>query len=249
MFEREPIVSRALLWIGLSLGVAVPAGAATLFLTTEASPPYNMAVDNHIVGIGTDKVVMLMARTNTTYQLQLLPWARAYDTALKQADACVFSTTRTAERETLFRWVGPIAHSDWVLYGRADTTIHPKTLEDVRPYRIGTYNADVRDVYLRTKGFKVDTAMDDIGNPRKLLAGRIDLWASGRYEGRSLIMQNGWTQQIVPVLTFNQAALYLACNKGVPEVLIDRLNRELAAMGEDGSADEIERKYADWPAK
>ena len=56
-----------------------------------------------------------------------------------------------------------------------DRRIVLHALEDARPYRIRTYHGDARDGYLRSRGFRVDSAPNDLTNPRKLLLGRIDL--------------------------------------------------------------------------
>lgn len=224
-----------------------PAPAATLILTTEESPPYNMQEGAKVIGIATDKVREVMARADVAYKLDLLPWKRAYDSALTQDNTCVYSTTRTAERESLFKWVGPVATSEWVLFGRADRRFDLKSLDDARRLSIGTYNGDVRDAYLRARGFQVDTATDDVTNPKKLMASRIDLWASGRFEGQAILKQNGWEGQVVPVLAFNRADLYLACHRSVPDSLVERLNATLATMGRDGTTKALERKYERWP--
>lgn len=231
--------------IALSSATMVHAGGLTL--VTEESPPFNMLVKGKIVGIAADKVAELMKRARLPFTVDILPWARAYQMALDKPNTCVFSTTRTPEREPRFRWVGPLAFNSWVLYGLAERQLHLNNLEDARALRIGTYNADVRDVYLRNKGFHVDTAPNDALNPRKLLMGRIDLWASGPFEANSQILANGWVNRIVPVLTFNRVELYLACNAALSGEVVDRLNVIVNAMNNDGSASQIERRYERWP--
>ncbi|MEC8624129.1 MAG: transporter substrate-binding domain-containing protein [Bdellovibrionota bacterium] len=48
---------------------------------------------------------------------RLVPWQRAYNKALKKGRKnVVFSTTRTEEREKLFKWFGPIASNKNVLF-------------------------------------------------------------------------------------------------------------------------------------
>lgn len=223
------------------------APASELELTTEESPPFNMVLDGKITGIATDKVVEMMRRAKMPYKITVFPWARAYQMALGTAQTCVFSTTRTAERESKFKWVGPLAFNSWILYGMANRDIHLNTLEDARPYTIGTYNADARDTYLRGKGFHVETVTNDTLNPPKLRLNRIDLWASGPYEAAAQIIPNGWSRMIVPVLTFNRVDLYLACNLAMPSELVDQLNATLNAMNSDGTSAKIDRHYEHWP--
>ena len=173
----------------------------------------------------------------------MLPWKRAYNAALTRPNVCVYSTTRTPEREQLFKWVGPTDEGEWVLLGRADRNYRLTTLEDARSLRIGTYHGDARDEYLRARGFNVDPAPNDMINPQKLLMNRIDLWAAGLKRGTVVMESNGWAGIIVPVLTFNRVKLYLACNRAVPDATINRLNAALIAMDKDGTTRRLNHKY------
>jgi polar amino acid transport system substrate-binding protein len=225
------------------------AGAQTppvLYLTTETSAPYSMRDGERIVGIATDTVRAIMARAGIAYTLDLLPWKRAYTAALERPDACVFSTTRTPEREARFKWVGPIGEAEWVLMARADRRFTLRTLDDARGYRIGTYNGDVRNDYLRERGFDVDPAQDDLANPRKLLMNRIDLWAASLQRGSLSLERLGYAGKVVPVLTFNRIRVYLACNRAVPDALVARMGGALASMERDGSRRAIMHKYDAW---
>ncbi len=148
------------------------------------------------------------------------------------------------ERETLFKWVGPTHENDWTLFGLAGRNYQLATIDDARKYRIGGYNGDVRSEALIAQGFKVDTVQDRVANPRKLLVDRIDLWASSLRVGSAIVAENGWSKQIVPVLTFKRTGLYLACNPGVPDALVAKMNATLRAMNSEGLSAEIERKYS-----
>ena len=220
--------------------------AVRLHLLTEASPPTSMLEGNKLIGSGTEKIREIMARTGIAYSMELLPWRRAFAFSQQRPDVCLFSTTRTPEREHQFKWVGPTDEAEWVLLGRAGRNYQLRTLEDARPLRIGTYNGDARDEYLRARGFKVDPAPNDMINPRKLLLDRIDLWAASLKRGTSALRREGWSDKIVPVLEFNRVGVYLACNPAVPTELIDKMNAAVEAMGRDGTMKRIDRKYENW---
>ncbi|MEH6460728.1 substrate-binding periplasmic protein [Chitinimonas sp. JJ19] len=220
------------------------AQASGLLLTTEDSPPAQMMREGVLAGRSVDKVREIMRRTGTQYDMQLLPWARAYELALRQgAQACVFSTTRNVQREGQFKWVGPLTKSDWVLFGQSGRDYGIKSLADVRRYVVGTYNADVRDAWLKERGFRVDTAPQDEMNPRKLMAGRIDLWANDADVGRILLQNQGLEAEIKPVFTFHSLGLYLACNPAVPDGLISRLQIAYDEMARDGYNRRIDAEY------
>jgi polar amino acid transport system substrate-binding protein len=226
------------------------ASAAThplrLRLLTESSPPASMLDGNRVTGSGTEKIREIMARTGTGYTIELLPWRRAFLFAQSRPDVCLYSTTRTPERERQFKWVGPTDEAEWILLGRADRHFQLRTLDDARALRIGTYNGDARDEYLRARGFLVDPAPVDLMNLRKLLLNRIDLWAASFRRSTTVAQRNGGSDQVVPVLAFNRVGVYLACNPAVPTELIDRMSAAVAAMERDGTMKRIDRKYEEW---
>jgi polar amino acid transport system substrate-binding protein len=229
-----------------------------LTILTEHAPPISMLDDGHangadnltgsVVGSGSDRVREVMARAGVAYSIDLQPWKRAYTAALTRPDTCVFSTTRTPEREALFKWIGPIDRTEWFLLGRADRHYALATLEDARKLRIGTYHGDARDAFLRERGFNVDPAQDDMTNPHKLLLGRIDLWVASLRRSSTVLEQNGWTGKIVPMLSLKQVDVYLACNVSVPDALVARMNAAVEAMNRDGTMKKIDHRYETWPA-
>jgi polar amino acid transport system substrate-binding protein len=232
--------------LGASGALAGAAELPRLRLLTESSPPTSMRAGPEVVGSGTEKVREIMARSGVGYTIELLPWLRAFTLVQQRADTCLFSTSRTPERENLFKWVGPTDEAEWVLLARADRNFHLRTLEDARGLRIGTYIGDARDDYLRARGFRVDQAPVDMTNPRKLMLDRIDLWAASLKRGSTLLKRNSWGAYIVPVLTFNRVGMYLACNPAVPSGLIDKMNAALETMNRDGTVRRIDRKYENW---
>ena len=237
-----------LIFLSLFLAAAgQQAGAAApLTIVTEHAPPASMQGPDGVTGRETDKVRELMARTGTGYKIELLPWKRAYLMAQSQQHTCVYSTSRTAEREKLFKWIGPTDEAEWVLWGRADHEFPLKTLEDARHLRIGTYIGDARDEYLRSRGFNVEPVSNDLANPQKVLLKRIDLWAVGMRNGSPGPSQYDWVDKVVPLLVFNRVKVYLACHPSVPDEMVDKLNTALAEMRRDGTMARLERKYEHW---
>jgi polar amino acid transport system substrate-binding protein len=223
-------------------------GAAALQLVTEDDPPHNMLRNGKVVGISTEKLQEAFRRAGVSQQIELMPWARAYRSALTQSDYCVFSAARTPAREALFKWIGPVGTTEWVLYTRAGWH-KPARLEDLRGKIIGGYVQDVISLWLSEHGFRVDAATSDAINPRKLQAGHIDYWASTRPRGTALLAQEGLAKEIVPVLTFGHTDLYLACHTSTPDKVVHEVNHALRRMQEDGTAEKIEARYARWPGE
>lgn len=199
-----------------------------------------------LVGRETDKVREMLTRAAVPHRIDLLPWKRAYTLALQNPNTCVYSTSRTPEREALFKWVGPTDEAEWVLLGRADHKFPLRTLEDARPLRIGTYHGDARDEFLRARGFNVEPVQNDASNPKKLMLNRIDLWAVGMRAGTLPPSMLELDKAIVPLLTFHRVKVYLACHRSVPDALVDKLNAALDTMRRDGSFIRLDRKYEQW---
>ncbi|MTW10295.1 transporter substrate-binding domain-containing protein [Pseudoduganella eburnea] len=228
------------------LALPLAAQAGSLHLYTENTPPDIMRDGERITGISTDKVKEIMARAGVSYTMEITAWKRAYELALRMPDACVFSTSRTPEREALFKWVGPLREFDWTLYGLANAPFQLTALDDAKKLRIGGYSGDVRVQYLLDRGFKVDAAPDNFSNPRKLMGGRIDLWVTSHQLANGLLEQEGLAGKIVPLLTFHSSRAYLACNKAVPDATIAAMSAAMADIVKDGTSAAIDRKYANW---
>lgn len=231
----------------LLLAAALQAGqvaAAGLQLVTENYPPYNFSSrdSRRIEGVSTDIVRELMSRAGQGYTLQLLPWQRAISLAEKRPQTCVFSMSRTPEREQRYRWIGPLVANDWVLFARSSDQRRLARLDDARPYRIGSYQGDAIVQYLRERNFDVDVAVSDDRNPPKLLARHIDLWATGRLIGLHMLQQQK-IAGIEPVLIFHRTEMYLACSRQLPEALVDKLNLLLRQMENDGSIARVYARY------
>jgi polar amino acid transport system substrate-binding protein len=239
---NRPACLLPLLLAGL-LAAAAAQARPRLYIGTELSTPSSMQVDGQLTGFATDKVRILMDRAEVDYEIEVLPWKRAYMLAQTQANVCIYSTTRIPEREKQFKWVGPTHENDWTLFARADRNFRFTKIDDARPYRIGGILGDVRSELLVSQGYNVDTVHDPLSNPRKLMVNRIDLWVTSTRIGNAAVTENGWTGQIVPVLTFKRTEQYLACNLAVSDALIARLNAVLREMNSEGVSAAIERKY------
>ena len=229
--------TRLLAMASCALALLAPgaASAQALRMVSEHLPPSSMMEGSVVVGRETAKVRELLARARIAYTMELLPWKRAYAQALRERDTCVYSTTRTPEREALFRWIGPLNEAEWTLYGLASRHLTLRTLDDARGQVIGTVLGDARDDYLRLRGLQVAPVTQEWLNPQKLLLGRIDLWAVGMAVGSRPFSGKEWEGQVVPLLTFNRVETYLACNRQVPEAQLAAMQRAVIAMRRDGA--------------
>ena len=247
MFKPMLLAVAASLLLGVATAQAAP---EKIELLTENFPPYNMAVDGknfarneNIHGIATDIIREMFQRAGVDYSLTLrFPWERIYKMALETPGYGVFVTARLAEREELFKWVGPIGPDDWVLLARSDSDIDVSSLDEAKQYRIGAYKGDAIGEHLLAQGLEPSLALRDQTNVEKLQSGAIDLWATGDPAGRFLAKQQGVTG-LKRILRFDSAELYLALNKQIPDETVEKLQAALDQMRADGTLDTINRRY------
>jgi polar amino acid transport system substrate-binding protein len=250
MFKRFlPVLAGSTMWLA-SAAFAADASHPSMVLLTENFPPYNMAKNGknfaqneNIEGIAVDILRETFKRAGISYSMTLrFPWERIYHLALENPGYGVFVTARVPEREKLFKWVGPIGPDDWVLLARANSPIVLTSLEQARSYRIGAYKGDAIALALEKQGLAPVIVLRDQDNARKLLAGQIDLWATGDPAGQFLARQVG-ISGFKTVLRFNQAELYLALNKEVPDEVVNKLQKALDELRAEGVVDKIRARY------
>lgn len=235
------------LWL---LCVASVAHAQPLVLLTENLPPFSMAAsggnfakDADVQGISSDTVRAMCEKAGQACQLILrFPWDRLYKQTLDNKGYGLFSTIRTPEREALFKWVGPIAVSDWVLLAKADSAISIDSLEQASAYRIGGYRNDAISQFLIDKGLTVQTSLQDKENLSKLEKDQIDLWATDDVGGRYMAKLSPLGTLKV-VHRFNSADLYLALNLETPDEVVQTLQKALDEMRAQGDLTVIKNSY------
>jgi polar amino acid transport system substrate-binding protein len=167
----------------LLLTLAAPLHALDLTIYTEEFPPFNYTQKGKVTGVSTEVVEKMMATTDYRIRIKSLPWSDAYERAQKEENTLIYSISRNAKREKLFKWIGvvtPTTYSVKALTTRDDIAIN--SLEDMKSYRIGTNVDDVMELWLIDKGFSVSNFTRTTGkysviqNFKNLLNKQIDLW-------------------------------------------------------------------------
>ncbi len=218
----------------LLVGTSHTSMAGPLSFITEAYPPYNFSDDNILRGISVDLLVIASQQTPQPVQrsqIRLMPWARGYRTVLNTADTVLFSTTRTAEREALFKWAGPIATTRVVLLARKDRGIQIKSASDLQHYRIGAIHDDVGEQSVLALGIANDQlhiSANADALARQLQAGRIDLWAYEENVANWFLRNAGFNNdEFETVYLLKQGELWFAFNREVSDEQIQPLQKAI----------------------
>ena len=243
------------IWAGLIVVMSVFLTAAApvdngLTIYTEHFPPYSYLASDTVTGLNTELVRLSCEKAGLNCHFLLYPWLRAYDSAQKEPAAAVYSTSRNALREPLFKWVGPLAHSHASMYRlKTRPDINPATLEEAKRYVVAVARGDVYELYLQSQGFEhgvnllgLTAKADAVG---LFLQGKVDLLI-----GSELILPvwlakyNETLDSIEPVLDLSVVgANYLALNLAVPNETVEKLQLALDELYTNGEYQRLMQLY------
>jgi len=221
--------------------------AAVLNIYCEDDRPLQfMGADGNLTGMTVEVTREIQKRIGNFDSIRMIPWPRGLSELNTKPNTILFSVTRTAEREELYQWIGPVSEAIFSFYARADSKLKISSLEDAKKVRIvGVYRDDIRDQYLTKAGFtNLNRTTDSISNFKLLIAGRIDLYASDATEIQGHTMNSKLHANDVKVaFSFLSGQLYLAASKGTDPTIVAKWNQALESMKRDGSYALIFRRY------
>lgn len=223
------------LWFCLST-TAVYSGDLTIL--TEEFPPYNFTDKGRLTGVTTEVVLEILHRLNSDASIEVLPWARCYKKLLSEPNVVLFTTARTAEREELVHWVGPIYVFRLGFYAKKGNTLNIDSLEAAKAVRaIATYKDDFREQILKSLGFtNLDSSNSPQSNVRKLASERVDLWFSDNIGTPKVAHEAGIDPvEIEEIYTYQQNYSYIAISRQTDPSIVRQWQETLDEMKEDGT--------------
>ena len=129
-----------------------------LDFVTFIEPPYffDPAVSDN-EGLVSIILKQLMQKAGINYRLTIMPPKRAELFVQFTPNTCVIPIEKSQEREVFFTWVSPVLISQTGLFQLASAPpVSLRTLEDARPYRIGSYLGSSIGDYLSSFSYQVD---------------------------------------------------------------------------------------------
>lgn len=189
-------------------------------------------------GVVVDVVKALFKQAGIEYTLRLMPPKRALFTTAEADGFCVFPVARSQEREALFQWISPILISRHGLFSAPDNPISIRSLDDAKPYKLGSYLGSGVGEHLESMGFNVEYAGRNELSARKLVKHRVDLWVSDIKSANYLI-----NQEKLPIgepeMVFFTTVRAMACNPNVDPAVVKKLQRTVTEMFRSGDAEKI----------
>ncbi len=144
--------------------------AITLTLVTENLPPFQMKTEGKVTGFATEVVMAALKYTPYKSHFILYPWSRSYNLAQKKENTCVYSISRTPEREKMFQWAGVIAKTNGHFIGlKTNKEIKINKLNDAKKYITAVIRDDYTHQLLLNNGFEEYKHFYVVNNPDSLL--------------------------------------------------------------------------------
>jgi polar amino acid transport system substrate-binding protein len=241
---------RQFIGVAAALLISLPLAATELTAVTESLPPLNYEENGMVTGYATELLQATVQTAKIKTRIDLLPWARAYQTVLAQPNTLIYSITRNPERESLFEWIGPISPRQIFLYKlRERKDVSVKTLADASNYQIGLVRemAASKD-FVKLSGIaenKVDYAPTVESNMKKLFLRRVDLIVSQDWSAAFLAKSlNRKPEELEPVLLLNGThSYYFAFNKQSDPALVAKLRAAFDTVQKSGQMEKLQNKY------
>jgi polar amino acid transport system substrate-binding protein len=217
--------------------------ALTIEAVTEDSS-YSYLEQGKVGGVAGRIVEALFKQAGLSdYHLSLYPWARAYDRALREPNVAIYPMLRTAERETLFKWVGQLDVATPVFYklrAAADVTI--TRLDDAKRYRLGVVRDDYREKYLHDQGFtQLVVSANNLDNFNRLLNRQVQAVPMPERDARKLCADAQIPYETLERLSTMEglvAEIWIAFSQGTADDLVARVRTAFVELQRTG---EIQR--------
>lgn len=218
-----------------------------VFIVTEDYPPYSYLDNNgEVVGLATQAVSALMAEAGLNHTIKLVPWARAYEAALKKPNTLIYPLVYLESRKDKFHFICPISHITDFYFFRliSRNDIKVTALNDVKNYVTGVVRNDSIHQFLLKAGFindkNLDIAASDSVTLKKLQHGRVDLIYTSQATMTSRLKELGLPPESVTALfqipQYKEQALCIGMSKQTNPALVLKLNQAHKRIIERNSA-------------
>lgn len=210
--------------------------ATSITVVTEQFNPYQTTnPDGSVGGVHTQRVQQILDKAGIEYQIELMPWARAYKTAHDQPNVLIYSLLRTDERMTEFQWLVPLCPLQVSFYRATNRTdIHAASIDDATQYVVGVEQGQANYQYLKHNGFRDGTTLQVVGHNHQLTEmlhkGRIDLMLVSDVYVQQLPEAERSRLQRLFVVHDLEKMLYLATAATTDPALVEQIQKAAAQI-------------------
>lgn len=220
--------------------------AEPLRLYTDEYPPLNYMDQGQLTGMAVDVVELLIQRTGQPATVQMVPWTRGFQRVQHETNSALFVTVRTAKREPLFQWVGPITRGSTSFYARRGGGLNVRTLADVARFStVAVPKQWYSFEFLRDQGldnlYGVPTAQHMV---KMFKHGRVELLVADDLALDNMLEQEGMSRGDVELqFTFMRSDTYIAFSNSTDPAVVQRWQEALNGLKRDGNLERIHQRW------
>ncbi|MCL2672910.1 MAG: transporter substrate-binding domain-containing protein [Alphaproteobacteria bacterium] len=239
----------AMLTVLLTARLGHAASLDDITFYTEEYPPYNFTENGRVTGITTEVLDYAFRKHNTRKGVRdiiMADWNTGYQAVLKGPNKAIYTMNRSAEREDLFKWAGPITPNTVDVFARKDRNFTITYDGELKRHRVAVVKDDIG--HIKAKGLGVPeqniiVRTTTAENLADLEAGRADIWIYGGTTGKYLMRQAGILDKYESVLTVFRGGHYVGFSLDVDDNIVEKLQEAIDEVKLDGTLERIMQKY------
>jgi len=258
-FKLSTLLNRLTLCCGLialsSVAVEIPSSPSLekstltqktpIKVVTEYYPPYSFKDRNGTLkGCAVELVRALFKLNKDELKITLMPWSRAYITAVNFKNTLIFSISRNNIRESKFHWIGKIKQEKYFFWGLREKYSTAKISDqEFKSSLIVVAKYTTNDQMLSAKGenklYRVTELTQGIN---MLLAHRVDLIVETQVGLKKRFEKQGYDfNKIVPVYKLPELDydLYIAMNINSDPQIVENYYRAYQQLVDNGTVEKI----------
>ena len=205
--------------------------AQQIEIYTESLPPFQIVKASEVSGQATSKVKQLLDSLDLRYNIQVVPWARAYNIVKSTPNTLIYSMNRSPEREDAFHWITVVAEIGNSFISLRSNPFEISQLEDAKNYVVAVVRDGYAYDFLLENGFIVDKNMYVVATLEQQMSLLINKKVDFLFTDIQSVKHKLELQQLDPemvVQKYTQPAwtrdLYLAANIDTNPQLLQQLS-------------------------
>jgi len=246
------IINKLIFFIFLTFYSLSNSFAKELTFVAEDLPPFHFLDENNKpAGVLVEVIKAVLKEANIDGTIELMPFARCYQSIQNQADVFMFSLLKTPDRTASFQWVGQTYKAKAYLVGlKKRTDIQLNNLDDAKDLVVGTIRGYHSEHYLKDADFTTDNNLNLSVNYEQmwgmLFKNRIDLVLTNfialELELESIGLE---VDAVTPYLELENFPnqLHIATSLTTSEQTVKQLQKALVKIKTDGRYQKIMTKW------
>jgi polar amino acid transport system substrate-binding protein len=204
---------------------------ADLFVVAAENPLLQYVENNEYKGPSIEILNLLLSESNLTADINLMPWARAFNLAKKEPNMLILSIIRTPVREKQFHWIGVVSELALVFVSLADKPENKVTNDQqAKNKKIAVVRDSNGHKELTTRGFIEGDNLYLVSSLNQMFTlfinGRVDLVYVDPNMIKKFIEEQGYEGVKISfnsIKKHHQRISYIAASKNTDNKIIKRL--------------------------